>query len=107
MSSIYFGSGIIELNQKQEAELKRICEAPILRKIGLSSKFLKELIYARRSALGVGLITPNTVLAIATLKLCIRNKRMASKVDEMIQINEEYNHVLSGQAYYPVSLRIN
>ena len=107
ISSIYFGFGIIELNQKQEVELKWIYEAPILRKIGLSSKFPKELIYARRSTLGVGLIAPNTALATATLKLYIENKRMGSKVNEIIQINEEYNHILSGQAYHLISLKIN
>jgi len=95
MTSIYFGLGIIELNDKQEAELKHIYEVPILRKIELSSKFPKELLYARRSTLGVGLITPNTALSIAALKLYISNKRMGNRANEMIRINEEYNYVLS------------
>ena len=95
MTSMYFGLGIIELNDKQEAELKHIYEVPILRKIGLSSKFPKELLYARRSTLGVGLITLNTALSIAALKLYISNKRMGNRANEMIRINEEYSYVLS------------
>jgi len=74
-TSIYFRTGIVQLNKKQEAELKRIFEAPILWKLGLSVKFLKELLYARRSALSVGLITPNIVLSIVVLKLYICNIR--------------------------------
>ena len=46
ITSVYFSAGIIELNDKQEKELQRIYEALILRKLGLSEKFPKELLYA-------------------------------------------------------------
>jgi len=69
LTSIYFRAGIIELNKQQEDVLRKIYESPILTKLHLSIKFSKELLYIRKNTLGVGLISPNTALAIARLKL--------------------------------------
>jgi len=66
-SSVYFGADIITLNKQQCRELKRIYEEPILVKLKLSQKMPKDILYIHCSALGIGLITPETVVAIATL----------------------------------------
>ena len=105
MTSIYFGSGVIELNKKQEAELKRIYKGLILRKIVLSVKYPKKLLYARRSVLGVELIAPNTALAIAALKLYAGNKKMHSRVYNLMQTNE-YSYILSGTSNHPITAKI-
>ena len=47
LTSVYFGVGIIELTKVQEDELKSLYKAPILKKLGLSIKFPKELLYVR------------------------------------------------------------
>ena len=96
MTSVYFGAGIITLNNKQCQELKRLYEEPMLVKLKLSRKLPRDILYARRSALGVGLILPETAIAIATLKLYIGNVRMKSNVVDMIELNEQYSYVECG-----------
>ena len=76
----------------------------MLRKLGLSEKFPKELLYAQRGALGVSLITPKTAIAIAIVKLYIGNMQQQSNVVNLIKMNKEYNHILMGLSKYPISL---
>ena len=102
MSSVYFRTGIIQLNSKQEDELKRLYKEPMLQKIRLSTKFPKELLYARRIALSVGFISPNTALVISALKLYVENIRIQSNIADLITINKEHNHILSGLNKYPI-----
>ena len=45
LTSVYFRSGIIELDEKEEIELMRITEPALLRKMGLSVKFLRTVMY--------------------------------------------------------------
>ena len=45
--------------------------------------------HARKSALGVGLMSPITMLNVLALKLHISYKRGDMKVSKMIRINEE------------------
>ena len=59
---------------------KKICKLVILKKFGLSEKFPCEILYTRKSALGVGLIAPRTIIDILALKLYIRNKRADNRV---------------------------
>jgi len=96
LTSIYFRVGIIELTKAQEDELKRLYKVPMLKKLGLSIKFLKELLYVRQSALSVKLVALNTALLIAALKLYIENICMNNRVSENIKISKEYNYILSG-----------
>ena len=72
LTSMYFSTGIISLNKKKYKELKRLYEEPILVKLKLSRKLLKDILYTQQSALGIGLISPETAIAIAILKLYIR-----------------------------------
>ena len=66
--SVFFRCNIIELTTQQERILIGIYKKPILKKLGLSEKFPKAILYARQSALGVRLIKPSIYLAMSTLK---------------------------------------
>ena len=56
----------------------------MLRKLGLSIKFPKKLLYARRSALSIRLIALDMALVIAALKLNVGNIQINSRVSETI-----------------------
>ena len=45
--SIYFGTGIISLNKTQESKLNHLHKEPILNKLKLSKKILREILCNR------------------------------------------------------------
>jgi len=45
IKAVYFGYGIIQLSPEQEKILKAIYEEPILRKLGYSTKFPRNILY--------------------------------------------------------------
>ena len=47
------------------------------------------MLYARKSALGIGLLQPNTILASLLLKIYLDHMRMQDTISTIIQINEE------------------
>ena len=53
----------------------KISELVLLKKLELSEKFPREILYARKSALGVGLLKPSTIITILTLKIYTYKKR--------------------------------
>ena len=81
--------------------LKKIYEPVILRKIGLSKKFSRYVLYSRRTALGIGLMSPRTIMDVLVLKLYVDHNRMESEVARMIKVNEE-NEML----HYGYSTRV-
>ena len=48
---------------------------PLTRKMKLGNKFPRKLLHVRKSALGIGLVEPNTVMDSLALKLRVGNKR--------------------------------
>ena len=52
----------------------------ILRKLELSTKFLRNVLYARKLILGVGLIAPFTIMNILALKLYVGHNHRDSEV---------------------------
>ena len=96
IKKVYFGSGVLSLSEKQEQELKRIYEPILLRKMKLSEKFPRNVLYSRKTALGVGLLAPRTIVDILSLKLYIGHQRMKSKVSEIFQINKDNARVSYG-----------
>ena len=46
--SVYFGCGIVKLSRKQEDELKRIHEEPLLMRLGLSRTFPRTVSCSRK-----------------------------------------------------------
>ena len=61
----------------------------IVRKLGLGSKFLRELLYVQQDRLRIELIKSKTTVAILAYKLYIRNIRAWSKIAKLIRMNEE------------------
>ena len=51
----------------------------LLQKIGLSIKFLRKIVYTRKTALGIGLIAPRTIVDTLALKLYLGHKRVESR----------------------------
>ena len=96
IKKVYFGCGILSLSEKEEQELKRIYEPTLLRKMRLSEKFPRNILYARKTALGVGLLSPRTIIDTLSLKLYLGHQRMNSKVSEIMQINEDNARVSYG-----------
>ena len=68
LKSVFFRCGLVSLSEMEEDEMKRTCENPTLKKLGLSAKLPREVIYMRKTALGLKLMEPNTVLSILMLK---------------------------------------
>ena len=97
IKTVFFGCGIVELNDKQEKELRRIYEEPMLRKLGLSVKFPRTALYSRRSALGVGLILPSTLIAMLKIKLYIGNIRKLGHATDSIKMQEDYQEIEAGR----------
>jgi len=85
---VYFGCGIITLMPSQEKILMQISESILLQKIGLSKKFLRKMLHARKSVLG-GLLKLSTILAILSLKLYLEHVRAEDRFSRMILINKE------------------
>ena len=70
-----FECGVIKLSKAQEKELRSLNEEPMLMKLGLSIKFLRNVMHSRKSALGIVLLLPSIVIASKKLKLCIGSRR--------------------------------
>jgi len=83
--TVYFGCGIMTLDPKEELELKRIYERPLLTKLGFSVTFPRYAMYARKSALGLGLMTPRTMIEMLKLKLYIGAKRLKKNAGDAVQ----------------------
>ena len=97
IKAVFFGCGVIELNPKEEVELKRIYEEPMLIKLGLSRKFPRVVLYMRKSALGIGLMAPSTIIAILKLKQYIGHSRKRGNAGKAIQMQEEYRRIEAGR----------
>jgi len=88
IKKVYFGCGIVTLEPNQEMILRKIYEPVILRKLQLSEKFPRDVLYMRNSALGIGLLKPTTIIDSLSLKLYVGHQRAKTKIANMIQINE-------------------
>ena len=89
IKSVYFSCGVIYINKVQKKELMKIYEVPILKKIGLSAKFPRQILYARKAALGVGIMKPSTIINTLAIKLYIGHQRKKSRLAIFMNINEE------------------
>ena len=64
LTSVYFGYGITKLDDKEEAELMKIYEVLILKKLGLSIKFLQAIMHILKESLGLEFVKPKTIIVI-------------------------------------------
>ena len=86
LKSVFFRTGIMHLTSKQNKELKLIYESVICTKLGLGSKFPREVLYFNRNSVRIGLITPETTVTMLAMKLYISNKRAKMKIGHIIKI---------------------
>jgi len=56
IKQVYFSCGIIHLSPKKDKILREISEKVLLKKLGLSEHFPRDVLYSRRIALGVGIM---------------------------------------------------
>ena len=89
LSKVYFGSGVMSLSLLEEKELMKINEPVILKKLGFSKKFSRNVTYARKSVLSIGLIKPSIVVLTLVIKQYVGDKRMKISLAIIININEE------------------
>jgi len=89
MRKVYFRCGIITIMPNQEKILMKISKSILLRKMDLSKKFPRKMLYARKSALGVELMKPLRMVAILSLKLYMGHVRAQDRIANIIKINEE------------------
>ena len=88
ITQVFFGCGIIILNDKQEEILMKIMECTLLKKLGLSERFPRKILYSLKSQLGVGIMKPSTIIAMLALKLYAGHKRQEDVVSKKMVINE-------------------
>ena len=50
---------------------------------------LREVLYARKTALGVGIVAPSTAIDTLALKLYVRNKRAKNRIIGLLSVIEE------------------
>ena len=67
-----------------------------MKKLGLSIKFLQNLMHVRKNALGLGLIKLSTITAMMKVKTHMRNKRFNRKSIQSIQLYEESKMIKTG-----------
>jgi len=88
ITQVYFGCRIIILLPKQEEILMYISQSILLKKLGLSKKIPRKILYAQKSELGVGILKSTTIVAILALKLYLGYKRNKDRISNIIMINE-------------------
>ena len=93
---VYFGYGIMRLMPNQEKELMKLSENVLIKKMGLSKKFPRKLLYARWNSIGVGIIQPNTAIAMNKIRLYLGNTRLNSNAGQMILPLEEIVNAQNG-----------
>ena len=107
MTKVYFGCGIILILDTQEKKLKSIYENIILKKFGLSEKFPHEVLYMRKSALGLGLIKPSTAIELQALKLYIEHYQIKTNLTKLNRINDELQMIKEGYSKHLVLTNCN
>ena len=90
---VYFGCRILKVTPKQEEILIKISKPVLLKKINLSEKFPREVLYARKSALGIRLMKPSTILAVLAAQLYFGHERMKDATSKMMQSNIDNGNV--------------
>jgi len=61
----------------------------MVQKLNIGATFLRWLLYARRTTIGVGLLQPHGIVAVAILKQYIGNTRIIRNVEQIIVTTKE------------------
>ena len=73
LANVCFGCGITKLNEREDIELRKVYEAPLLSKLGFNVNFPRDIMYVSKEMLGLGMFLPTAMIAIQGLKLCLGN----------------------------------
>ena len=68
----------------------------------LSKKFPRQILYARKTVLGVRLMKPIIMIVILALKLYIGYKRFEMNIGKMININKKIAYFQYGYKTYQI-----
>ena len=79
MSKFYFGCVAMDETDAQCKELRRTCEKPLTRKLGLGRNFPRKRLYGIVTAIYVGIVAAKTAIEVLTLKFYFSHKRLNSK----------------------------
>ena len=85
ISKVYFGCGIMSIVDAQDVDLRKTCEKPLARKLGLGSNFPRKIMHGRVTVMGAGIVAPKTVIDSLTLKLHLSYERIKSKNGKIIK----------------------
>ena len=105
--SMFFGTGIVEIIDKQNNELRKLYETLIARKLRLGAKFLRRILYTRRNTIEIRLVQPKTMIVMSILKQYIGNCRMMNRVFSMIKISKEWLITESRYTESPIKIKTN
>ena len=89
LKSIFFGCSIIKLTSIQRTKLYKLYEKIIVKKLRLEETFLRYVLYTRQNVVEIGLIKPETAIAMLKVKLYIRNIRSNTRITNLIKVNKE------------------
>ena len=84
IKKVYFGHRIINLSLQEEKVLKSICKLILLKKLKLSEKLPRKVLYSRKSSLGAGILALRAIVDTLVLKLHVDYQRVESKVAKII-----------------------
>jgi len=73
-----------------------------MKKLGLSTKFPKYMLYPRKSAGRVGLLQSKIILVIIVMKQYIADNRVVAKA---IKIVEDWTHMISRYSKKPIEIK--
>jgi len=96
LTNAHQGCGIVHFSTEETNKLEKICEIRMIKKLGLRQFFPRELLHAKKDALGAGLIEPQTAVDLLAIKLCIGNKRGENELRNIINMHEDMNYWASG-----------
>ena len=89
IKSVYFGCGVIYLTDAQEKELCALQEIPLLRKLRLSTKFPRALMYVNRNSFRLGFLRPKTIIDQLKSKMLVGHTRIRSETaSAMLTLHE-------------------
>jgi len=71
----------------------------------LGAKFSRKLLYTWQDAIGIGLLQPHTIIAMAIVRQHIRNVRLQQNVDKRIIVLEEILVIESGYTILLMKLK--
>ena len=66
-------------------------------KLGLSRKFPRDVLHSRKSALGVGIMTPKTIIDVLKAKTCLGNIRRREEINKSMLNQQELMTVEAGR----------